>query len=347
MGGDSICTAVARRAGIFVAESFSQWLARAQLLSSGVTSERELKILVIGGGRDFVQAEVNDTGLKAELVSVDDFATAEIEEHLLQARGSNRSLVVVAETSDALARSLIERHQELAEYTITCDLRYPEYLHALFVALADPEPSSESVINPVKPRIDRELVDRVRVETDRELSDHQAKRLLKAYHIRVSRQAPTGTPTGAMKLAKKIGLPVTLVGSNQDLRQAQSAADVKRLSTLLLQSQTEHAPTILVREFFPEVPRVQVRVYLEKGLGLAIRVNDSFALAPLVRSDANLLAQATLARRAKDREALADLLLKISACATDEEATFELDIHLSPEPAVVSASGILRKKSGD
>jgi hypothetical protein len=180
----------------------------------------------------------------------------------------------------------------------------------------------------------------VRSESETKLSDHDAKRLLKAYGVRVSRQAPTNTPTGAVKIAKQIGVPVQL-STTREARIAETVADVRRIAALLLQALEDANPSVMVRECFAEAPRAAVRVFAEKGLGLTMQVADACALLPLSRADSQQLAASTAARRAADQRALAELLQKISACAVEENALFELALFVGAEPAVVSAIGDL------
>jgi acyl-CoA synthetase (NDP forming) len=175
------------------------------------------------------------------------------------------------------------------------------------------------------------------------LSDHDAKRLLKGYGVRVSRQAPTNTPTGAVKVAKQIGVPVQLV-SPLEARVAETIAEVKRIAALLLQTIGGDNPSVMVREHFAEVPRAQVRIVAEKGIGLTMQVGDARALMPLSRSEGQQLAQNTAARRAADQRAVVELLQKIALCAVEEDALFDLDLFVGAEPAVVTASGELRRR---
>jgi hypothetical protein len=101
----------------------------------------------------------------------------------------------------------------------------------------------------------------------------------------------------------------------------------------------------MVREKFPDQPRAHVRIAVERGLGKTMRSGDACALVPLTTDDAQLIVAATPARRAADQRALADLLERVAACAVDEDALFELEIHIGAEPAVVSAQGSLRRPS--
>jgi hypothetical protein len=193
----------------------------------------------------------------------------------------------------------------------------------------------------VPSRVDKDLAAKVRDEVDTSLGDHDAKRLLKAWGAKVTRQAPTPTPTRAVNLAQQIGLPVELAIAEEN-RVVESAAEVRRIAALLLPKATLDQP-LMVREHFPENPRARVKVALEKGLGLVMRVGDACGLAPLTRIDAQALAAATPARRAADQKAVAELLTKIAACAQGEQATFELELFVGSEPTVLRASGALRR----
>ncbi|HEX4461410.1 MAG TPA: hypothetical protein VIA18_25690, partial [Polyangia bacterium] len=168
------------------------------------------------------------------------------------------------------------------------------------------------------------------------------------YGARVTRQAPTNTPTGATKLAKQIGVPCILATATEE-RVAETMADVRRLAALLLQSfdATEAMPSVMVRERFPEAPRAKVKIAPEKGLGLTLRIGTACALLPLTRADAMTLAAATPARRAADQRAVAELLIKVASCAADEDVTFDLELYVGAEPAVLSATGELRRRTID
>ncbi len=344
-GGDAVCQAVARRAGSLVVDGIDEWLARAALLDAGVEPGARVSIVVVGGGRSYVEREVALARLDADVTVVDEREPAELAGAVAQAAGAGRPVVLVAGGPPVAAPLPAGPDEDGAKpRMLWADLRHPEHLRALLHALAAAavEPESESRKGS---RIDKELLERVRAEVDRELSDHDAKRLLKAYGARVTRQAPSNTPTGAMKIAKTIGLPVALVAGAEE-RVAETLPDVRRLAALLLQQMAEAEvplPSVIVREFFSEVPRVRAKVAGEKGLGLTLRVGDSVALLPLTRADATQLAAATPARRASDQKAVAELLLRIAACAAGEDALLDLELHVGAEPAVLSASATLRR----
>ncbi len=338
-GGDALARAVARRAGAVVVDGgLSSFLAHVQLFDAGVEPGAAVEVIVVGGGRAYVDDEVRAAALDARVVAVDERAPDELAAALAAAAGANRPVVLVAGTQPAaLPRPASEEGAQL----LVADLRHPEQLRALLQALAAPVVESES--GRTRPRVDKELAARVRSEIDGALSDHDAKRLLKAYGVRVTRQAPTNTPTGAVKLAKQIGVPC-LIAVGGDERVADTVADVKRIAALLLQTVDGESPSVMVRERFPEVPRVRVKIAAEKGLGATMRIGAACALLPLTRADGLALAAATPARRSADQRAVAELLGKVAACAVEEEATLDLEIFVGAEPAVLAATGELKRR---
>jgi hypothetical protein len=289
---------------------------------------------VVGGGRAFVEAELRAARLEAELASLDERAPDELAQALVEAERAGRPVIVVAGGPPVVP------HAPEALQVLAADLRHPEALRALFAALASPptELAGRALPRPA----DKALAERVRGEVDTTLSDHDAKRLLKAWGVKVTRQAPTSTPTGAVKLARQIGLPVALVAGD-DARTADSLPQVRQIAALMLHAVDGAAPSVMVRERFPEAPRTHARVVAEKGLGLTMRVGEACALVPLSPSDAQALAAATPARRAAVERAVAELLGRIAACAAAENALFDLELYVGPEPAVVSARGELRR----
>lgn len=336
-GGDALARAVARRAGAVVVDGgLSAFLAHVQLFDAGVEPGAAVEVIVVGGGRAYVDDEVRAAALEARVVAVDERAPEELEAAVAAAAAAKRPVVLVAGT---LPTELGPLGREGAQL-LSADLRHPEHLRALLAALAAPVVEAETPKS--RPRIDKELAARVRGEIDGALSDHDAKRLLKAYGARVTRQAPTNTPTGAVKLAKTIGVPC-LIAAGADERVADTLADVKRIAALMLQTVDGEAPSVMVRERFPEVPRVRLKISGEKGLGATMRIGAACALLPLTRADSLALAAATPARRSADQRAVAELLSKISACAVEETAALDVELYVGAEPAVLSAGGELKR----
>jgi hypothetical protein len=341
LGGDSVCQAVARRAGALVVDGLDGWLARAALLDAGVEPGDEVSVIVVGGGRAYVEGEVQSVGLSAEVRGVDERSPDELAEAIAAARKSGKPVVMVAGGPPVLPAT--DGDEQPALRILSADLRHPEHLRALLASLALPRGDGDESRG--RSRVDKELAAKVRQDVDRDLPDHHAKRLFKAYGARVSRQAPASTPTAALKVARTIGLPVAMVSVlTHEERVAETLPDVRRIATLLLQEPfpDEQPRLILVRERFAELPRVRVRVAAEKQLGLMMRVGEACALLPLTAADAAALAAATPARRASDQRALAELLAKLAACAVAEELTFDTEIWIGAEPAVVRAEATLK-----
>jgi acyl-CoA synthetase (NDP forming) len=335
-GGDALCRAVVRRAGALAVDGIDAWLARAALLDAGVEPGGEVEVVVIGGGRAFVEDEVRAAALSAPVTAVDERTPEALAAAVAAAAAAGRAVVLVAGGPPSLPEA------PSALRLLTADLRHPEHLRALLAALALP-PVDAGEGTP-RARVDRELAAKVRAEVDTALSDHDAKRLLKAWGARVTRQAPTGTPTGAVKLARQIGLPV-LLEVDGDQRRVETFPEVRRMAALLLQASRAPTPSVMVRESFPDAPRARARVGWEKGLGLVLRIveREACALLPLTRADAQALSAATAARRAADQRAVAELLGRIAACAEAEQATLDLELFVGAEPAVLRASGELRR----
>jgi hypothetical protein len=364
---DALCRAVARRAGCAVVDALDAWLAHAALLDAGIAPGARVRVVVRGGGRAYVERLVRAAGLDAPVSAVDERAADELVPELNAAAREGQAVVVVAGAVDAapVAGLIADGGPRLLD----ADLRHPEALSALLSALAEPALASADDEGRAKTRRpeDRALRDRVRAEAEGALSDHDAKRLLKAWGARVSRQAPAPTPTGAVKLAKTIGLPVTLLAGGER-RVAETLPEVRQAATMLLGDPALHrgtpgaVPSVLVREHFPDQPRARVIVAHEEGLGFVLRVEthparardarggepvtvderDAYALLPLGARDAALLAAAAGARRAPVERALAELLARVAACAESERCELDLELYVGPEPAIVGAAGHLR-----
>jgi hypothetical protein len=204
------------------------------------------------------------------------------------------------------------------------------------------------------------------VVSDEPLADHDCKRLLHAYGVPVTRQAPVSTSTAALRVLIKLGLPVVLVAPQPPqadgllAAQAQdraaivctSQAEVKRHATLLL---GKH-PYILLREVVAPGPRLRAVVSAERGLGPVLRLGRVLgpgsaageevwdaALIPLLRGEARDLATHLGASSGESVAALSALLGQLSACAAAHDLRLDVLIALSPEPVVVHAAGELKR----
>jgi len=201
--------------------------------------------------------------------------------------------------------------------------------------------------------------------------DHEAKVLLAAYGIEVTRQAVATTPSAATRIAKKAGYPVELKPWGPGLpseaegcpvaTNLANAADVRRafLSVTRDADQPEGL-AVIVRAAPPRGREARARIMPMASLGWMVIVDvvgapgPVAAPAPLRTSEARRLARLVEATRAEDpepdREALATTLVRASILATSHEDTIaRLDLHRvivfakGDGAVVVDASAVLNK----
>ena len=137
-GGDALARAVARRAGAVVVDGgLSAFLAHVQLFDAGVEPGAAVEVVVVGGGRAYVDDEVRAAGLDARVVVVDERAPEELDAAIAAAAETRRPVVLVAGSHPA------ELPPVAGAQLLSADLRHPEHLRALLVALAAPVVESE------------------------------------------------------------------------------------------------------------------------------------------------------------------------------------------------------------
>ncbi|MDW8280251.1 MAG: hypothetical protein RMK29_00975 [Myxococcales bacterium] len=338
-----LCRAVARRAGVPLVSELEAWLAHGSMYDVAARPARgRAAVVVLGAGADLVAAEAQRARLPPpHVLEPDDPAL----EAALAQLSLNADVVLLCGDPEDTVRLTPPRP------TLRVDPSRPEQLRALMQAVAQRAPAPADS-KPVQVRPDRERLHGLLTDLppplyadghmvlDEPLSDHDTKRLLRAYGVRVSRQAPANTVTAAQRVAAQIGLPVVLVPAGDVEEVAcRTTGDLKRQATLLLQ----RAPHILVREWFPESPRVRLVVVQERGLGPVLRIDEEAALVPLLRGEARELAEGLAATYDVDPRGLADMLAQISSVATEHTVTLDLQLHVSDAPAVVAASGTLRR----
>jgi hypothetical protein len=193
----------------------------------------------------------------------------------------------------------------------------------------------------------RRQLDRI-VAGDRRLGDHEAKVLLAAYGVPITRQAVATTPSAATRIAKKAGYPVEVKPWGPDApterggcpveRGVATAADVRRafltvLGAAGLPVAEAEGAAVIVRETPPAGREVSATIAPVAGLGWAVSIEIAgvpgplAAPAPLRLVDAAALASALTATRAgepePDRVALANLLRRASHLACDHADRFE------------------------
>lgn len=297
LGGDPLLRAAARRHGGAAVDGLEAWFAHGALLESGLTRPERVGVLVLGGGALLVEQAARAVGLDLPVRSSDDEPEAAAEA-LAEAR-KDWELVLLASSEP----------QPFAPGVLHVDPGHPDRLRALFTALAEertarPLARSRGLRPPdgEHEAQARAVLDEAGAASGVALSDHDTKRVLKAWGLRVSRQAPAASPTAAARIATQIGLPVDVVAGSlpadapieplhESLRTARTATELRRCASLLLES----APYVLVRESFPAELRARVAVRREPGLGAYLVVEGERAeraLLPLERGDAVLLARA-------------------------------------------------------
>ncbi|MEO6955038.1 MAG: hypothetical protein ABI321_24775 [Polyangia bacterium] len=336
LGGDAMARAVARRAGAHVVERIGEWLALATWLAADVPAEAPVEVWVKGGGASWVRAEMERYGLQLTTIELDDRDASAAKAALAACTGP-RAIVLVGADLQSLVPA------DPAVRLVLADTRQPEQVSRLFKALAA-ERAQLAAAGDTAPRIpvDAQLVARVREESEGTLSDHDAKRLLKAWGVKVTRQGPTGTPTGAVKLARLIGMPVVLARGDEE-RVVDTIPEIRRVAALLLELESDEPQSVMVRERFADAPRARLKTLVERGVGLTMRIGDAVALLPLESSEAIRLAQHSGARRAADQRVVAGVLTLIGAAALSESATLDLELFTGAEPTVLRASGSLKK----
>lgn len=184
---------------------------------------------------------------------------------------------------------------------------------------------------------------------DRRLGDHEAKVLLAAYGVPITRQAVATSPSAAQRIAAKAGFPVDVKPWGPEVRcerdgcpierSLTSAADVRRAFAAVLAQvgQASDGGAVIVRASPPGGRPVRARVVELPALGPTVVVEvagqpPEAAPAPLRLADANALAQTVVATRAgdddPDRVGLANLLRRASHLAVDHGDRLA-EIHLA------------------
>lgn len=371
--------AVARRAGAVVTSQLEEWLAHAALLDAaaergagpaGSAKRLRAAVVVAGAGGDFVASEVQQVRAQSRaLLSVRPVSSeepAELEGALRQA-SQDAQVVVLCGAQELLGEVAAPGP------LLRIDPGQPERLRALLRALAIPA-AQRGDEKQLKSTADRERVEGVlaglppplyvggAAVSDEVLGDHDLKRLLHAYGVRVSRQAPANTATAALRILTKLNLPVEIiphVPPESDVEAVAAAeasgrlvcatqAEVKRQATLLL----SRAPHVMLREALPAGPQLRLQATAERGIGMVLRVarigaqGAEAALLPLRAGEARQLAE-QLGSGLGDGEskALMELLAGVSACLDEHALSIDLIVQLGKEPVVLHAAGVLKRQA--
>lgn len=376
----ALLRAVARRTRALLTADLEEWLAHAALLdaaaplepSAQLGSSRRAKaaVVVVGGGADFVAAEVQRvrSTTPIQLHTVDPCETVAETAESLRATLEQAQRAVPTVLLCGPSEILAEQQATLSGLgSLLCvDPGQPERLRALLRALSvtlRPQPPVHD--KPLAVRVEPERIQGVlstlppplyvggAMVREERLGDHDLKRMLAAYGIRVTRQAPANTGTAVLRIASKLDFPVELVASvapESDVQALVTAeaqaravcktqAELKRHAALFLAS----SPHVLLREVLPTATSLRISVASERGVGPVLRVGkEDAALLPLGKAEAHSLATELCAQHGADcEEGLAALVSRIAACVADHSLTLDLLVQLSDDPVVSHAAGVL------
>jgi hypothetical protein len=347
LGGDPLLRAAARRAGGAAVDDLEAWFAHGALLDAGVTRPERPVAVVIGGGAQLLEQAARSASVKLPIhATVDDDAEAVAQ--LVADAAREADLLIIAGSEPPPRPSFP---------SVLLDLGSMERARALLAAIATQQaPTASSIAARAQPQLQGEREQAIAIvdAAAGELSDHDAKRVLKLFGVRVSRQAPASSATKAVQIAQQVGYPVDIVAGRVEpasgrgagrelLRRVTSQAEVRRAAAILL----EDGPFVLVREAFPLEPRARLAVRRERGLGafaVVAGVSEERALLPLEPADALVLARAATGQAPRTattpvERALIDLLVRATFAAVECELTLDLEVYVGAEPGVVSASG--------
>lgn len=191
--------------------------------------------------------------------------------------------------------------------------------------------------------IDRERLERqlAKLGPDQhKVGDHEAKVLLAAYGVPITRQAVATTPSAAVRLARRAGFPVELKPFGHDLPSEPAGCPVERnltsdamvraaYTTVLVAAgrSSSDGSGVIVRETPPPGRELSVSLLELPSLGWTVVLDApaggtlAAAPAPLRLVDAQALAAQVAASRAgdpdPDRAGLANLLRRASHLAVD------------------------------
>lgn len=371
--------AVCRRTMAKVTDNLEEWLSHGALLdagfpaSTGRTGSRRdksngprMSVVVLGAGADLVQRELALLQLPPP-VRVDADDVDAVDRALLRA-ADHADLLILCGAREQLSELRPPRAAIFLEPSERDRLR--ALLRAIRSVSLLPVPHTPVEVRPVRERLDAVLADLPpplyvagEVVSREPLGDHDVKRLLAAYGVRVSRQAPVHTTTSALRVVSKLGMPVWVLPGlppREDVTQlasvesrdgvlCQSQAEVKRQTALLLE-RYEH---VLLREVPPRGPSLRIQSVVERGLGPILRIDrwgatdedrSEASLLPMLADEAQAVARSYVSLSERDQlDALAELLGQIAACFDAQHLDGDLLVRLGPAPIVVQAAGVLRR----
>lgn len=364
--------AVARRAAARSTDDLEEWLACAALLDAGVgwpftnavgaAKKSAVRVVVVGAGADLVHREAAALQLPPPM-RLDADEPAELEQALAKNR-SQADFLVLCGAIDQLVSLKLPHPSVLVDSSERDRLRA---LLQLLKSLSKPTlPHLPATVRPARERLEQVLAElppplfvggaMVKQEP---LLDHDTKRLLAAYGVLVSRQAPVNTTTAALRVVSKLQTPVFVLPglppaqdvlhlAKQEMRLGvlcHTQADVKRHTALLL----ERHEYVVLREEITDAPILRIQVQTDRSLGRLLRLTlfekvqqpdavlEEAALLPVFSDEAGVLAQ----RFGISEEPWVTLLGQISACFVSQRLDGDLLLRLTARPVVTHAVGVL------
>lgn len=208
----------------------------------------------------------------------------------------------------------------------------------------------------------REIIKNAKAEGRNKLLEHEAYEVLSLYGLPVPKAGLAKTPEEAVKIAESVGYPVVLKIVSPDIVHKSDVGGVKvglRNSEDVIKAFNEissnvakHAPKarvtgILVQEMVPEALEVIVGTTRDPtfgpvvlfGLGgifVEVLKDVSFRIAPVTRYDAESMLTEIKAAKIlegyrgmppRDKEALVDIITKISKFMEEQEDVTDVDLN--------------------
>ncbi|MBI4511548.1 MAG: acetate--CoA ligase family protein [Deltaproteobacteria bacterium] len=195
-----------------------------------------------------------------------------------------------------------------------------------------------------KLKVDRARMEKALDQPGERLGDHESKLLLSAFGVPVTRQGVAATPSAAVRIAQSCGFPVevkiwdpkgvTEYEGGPVIVGLRNPPDVRRgFAQAASAAGMPIGALVIVRVTPPPGRNVAARIEKIAELGWTVLLEvpghpkPLAAPAPLRRADADELASAVESSRAgeaaPDLRALADLLLRASLCAVDQQETVD------------------------
>lgn len=342
-----LLAAMARRKQHWMFHDLDGFLTCGKLLSSlggGFAQDsKKLKVSIVcfGGGASYVAAQAKLYALpKPKLVSLSEEVPLALREasavsDMVVLCGNRYELPEIETVGPTIK---VESSKVYETFSLIELFRKPAWNLAKrsFVAGQLDENRYQSLLQDLPPQ----LYELGRLVKDEQLSDHDSKRLLRSYGVKVCRQAPAFNPTMAVRMGQKIGFPNVLMSQNNVLVLCTTPAQLKSHAIRLFSHQTE----LVVRESLPDAVELTVQVTYDKKLGNQVLWWDNVAvLLPLIQGELDLLADNQAKRYQGQFESLREFILNLSYAVTQQTCLGTIRVLLAQEPVVIGASLIIKR----